>query len=90
MVLRYGELIPLVARHNNGWHNHVLSFGRYSLLETAIISTNLNEAEVHFYVDLTALSSLYKKNFSESTVIMVQNILKADQPPAYYFLKEYL
>jgi hypothetical protein len=55
MVLRYGELIPLVAKHNSGWHNHVLSFARYSLLETAIISTNLNDEEVTFFLDTTAL-----------------------------------
>jgi len=55
MVLRYGELIPLVARHANGWHNHVLAFGRYSLLETAVIATNLNDAEVTFYIDTAAL-----------------------------------
>lgn len=55
MVLRYGELVPLVARHNDGWHNHVLSFARYSLLETAIISINLNDSEVNFYIDTSAL-----------------------------------
>lgn len=55
MVLRYGELIPLVAKHADGWHNHVLAFARYSLLETAIIATNLNDSEVTFYIDTTAL-----------------------------------
>jgi hypothetical protein len=42
MVLRYGQLIPLVARHSNGWHSHVLAYARHSLMETAIIATNLN------------------------------------------------
>lgn len=51
MVLRYGELVPLVARHTNGWHTHVLAYARYSLLETAVIATNLNDAEVTFYID---------------------------------------
>lgn len=59
MVLRYGELIPLIARHSDGWHNHVLAFARYSLLETAIIATNLNETDVSFYIDTTALQQLY-------------------------------
>ncbi len=55
MVLRYGELIPLVARNQNGWETHVLAFARYSLLETAIIVTNLNDRDAQFYVDLSQL-----------------------------------
>lgn len=55
MVLRYGELVPLVARHQDGWHNHVLAYGRYSLIETAIIATNLNDSEVNFYIDTAPL-----------------------------------
>lgn len=60
MVLRYGELIPLLARHEKGWHERVLSFARYSLMETAIISINFNEHESTFWVDLSALEQIYK------------------------------
>jgi hypothetical protein len=81
MVLRYGELIPLVARHANGWHNHVLAFGRYSLLETAVFATNLNDSEVTFYIDTSALQSLYKKNYPDNTVIMISDWLKPEVPP---------
>lgn len=90
MVLRYGELIPLIARHNNGWHSHVLAFGRYSLIETAIIATNLNDSEVHFYVDMSALQNVFAKNYPDNTVIMVSDWLKPENPPGYYFLREYL
>ena len=90
MVLRYGELVPLVARHANGWHNFVLSFARYSLLETAIISINLNNEEVNFYTDTGALQQLYKNNYKNNTVIMVSNSLNPDAQPQYYFLREYM
>lgn len=56
MVLRYGELIPLVARNPTNWETHVLTFARYSLLETAIIATNLNDTKATFYVDMSPLS----------------------------------
>ena len=90
MVLRYGELVPLVARHTTGWHNHVLSFARYSLLETAIISINLNDEEVNFFIDTSALQQLYKNNYKNNTVIMVSNSLNPEAPQQYYFLREYM
>ena len=52
MVLRYGELIPLVARNSNSWETHVLAFARYSLSETAIVAINLNEKPATFFVDV--------------------------------------
>lgn len=54
MVLRYGELIPLVARKNEKeWEMQVLAYARYSLIETAVIVTNLSENDCTFYIDLT-------------------------------------
>lgn len=53
MVLRYGELIPLVARNHNGWETHVLAFARYSMSETAVVAINLNDHPVNFWVDCT-------------------------------------
>lgn len=55
MVLRYGELIPLVARTDKGWHPHVLAFARLSYMETAIIAINLTDDHVHVQLDLSAL-----------------------------------
>jgi hypothetical protein len=49
MVLRYGQMCPLVANSLENQFNkknnfpHVLTFARYSLMETAIISINLSD-----------------------------------------------
>ena len=51
MVLRYGELVPLRAKHDKGWHERVLAFARFSLIETAIIAINMSEHELHFWID---------------------------------------
>lgn len=46
MVLCYGEYIPLVARINDyKIDERVFAYARYSLQETAIIATNLNDKE---------------------------------------------
>lgn len=55
MVLRYGELVPLVARNDEGWESHVLTFARYSLFETAVIATNLNDIDATFWIDMSNL-----------------------------------
>jgi len=56
MVLRYGEYVPLVAKNDvNTLEERVLAFARYSLQETAIIATNLNDHEVQLYIDFTPL-----------------------------------
>lgn len=44
MVLRYGELITLNAKTpNNEFMSDILAYARYSLMETVIIATNMNE-----------------------------------------------
>lgn len=90
MVLRYGELVPLVARNNNGWETHVLAYARYSLIETAIVVTNLNDKAVTFWLDLSPLQEMYTKTHSSNTVVMVSEWLKIDSVPQYFFLKEHL
>jgi hypothetical protein len=46
MVLRYGEYIPLNAKKDDiNLEERVLAFARYSLQETAIIATNVNDIE---------------------------------------------
>jgi hypothetical protein len=61
MVLRYGQMCPLIARghestnHDKSWFEDIVCFARFSLMETAIISINLNEKEQTFYVDLENL-----------------------------------
>ena len=90
MVLRYGEFIPLIARSERGLEERVLTFARYSLQETAIIATNLNDYEVQFYADLSPLKQLYLGSYKDNTVIMVTDWLKPENPAQYYFLKELL
>lgn len=68
----------------------MLAYARYSLLETAVIATNLNDAEVTFYVDTTPMQQLFKKNYPDTTVVMVSDWLQPQTPPQYYFLREYL
>jgi len=61
MVLRYGQMCPLIARGQDSshseksWFQDILCFARFSLMETAIIATNLNEKEQTFFVDLDNL-----------------------------------
>jgi len=91
LVLRYGELVPLTARSDKGWHSHVLAFARYSLIETAIIATNLNDNEVTFHFDLENLRPFFQSpRLKDNSVVMVTNWLDDSQPPDYFFLKEYL
>lgn len=68
----------------------MLAFARYSLLDTAIVATNLNENDATFWVDMNELSQIYLKTYAENTVVMVSDWLKDDSPPQYYFLKELL
>jgi hypothetical protein len=62
MVLRYGEVVPLIAKNkDNNWENQVLAFARFSIVETAIIATNLNDADINCWVDMSPLKELYSK-----------------------------
>lgn len=90
MALRYGELVPLSARHSKGWHTDVLAYARYSIMETAIIATNLSDKEVNFWIDLSAVASLYLKIHLTNTIIMVTDWINNDLQPEYYFLREFL
>lgn len=45
-VLKHGELIPIIMRHDHGWHKYVLAFARYLPEEIAIVTINLNEHPV--------------------------------------------
>ena len=94
MVLRYGEMIPLVAKHARGWHKQVLAYARFSMAETAIIATNLNDADVIFHFDFSNLQKVMKQQFTDTSIIVVSDWLAdeedSDSEPNYYFLKEFL
>ena len=75
MVLRYGLLKPLVAYHpdqSKEWHKYILAYARHSLMETAIIATNVSNEKQEFFIDSSELSILYEKTHSENTVVLVQ------------------
>ena len=78
MVLRYGDIFYLSARHaanDNERIDDVMCFARYSLIETVIIATNLSEEEREFSIDFSALLPTFKKTYQNSTVIMVRDCL---------------
>lgn len=54
-VLRYGDLIPLVFKHDHGWHKQVVAFARCLPSEVAVILINLNEHPVVGYADLSGI-----------------------------------
>jgi hypothetical protein len=69
MVLRYGALIPLVARTDDGWHHYVLTFARHSFMETAIVAINVSSETAEFWPDLTELTKVFESN--SNSIIMV-------------------
>jgi hypothetical protein len=84
MVLRYGELCPLMAKNEevyggneNAFLDDVLTFSRYSLMETAVIAINVSSKDKTFFVDLEKLYNTFRKTLGENTVIMTQNLLEA-------------
>mmetsp|Transcript_88 Transcript_88/g.170 ORF Transcript_88/g.170 Transcript_88/m.170 type:complete len:393 (-) Transcript_88:1601-2779(-) len=91
MVLRYGEMIMLTARDlNNEYMPDVLCYARYSLMETAIIATNLSEESKKFQLDLSQLLPTYLKAYARNTVVMIKNVISEVADPEYYFLREFI
>lgn len=65
MVFRYGELAALRcmsdAPHGStepAFVTNVLSFARYTLMETAVIATNVSDSTEKFWIDLSKLRIL--------------------------------
>lgn len=64
MVFRYGELASLrcmndeVKNEQQGFIPDLLSFARYTLMETAIVATNLSEQTQTFWIDMQRLKNL--------------------------------
>ena len=94
MVLRYGEIFFLAARENvngiNQWHEDVLCYARYSMMETVLISTNLSDKSKSFFIDASALMPTFRKAYANNTVVMVKDCINDTQDPQYYFLREFL
>lgn len=91
MVLRYGQLIMLTARDQDRKSiSDILVYARYSLMETAIIATNLSDQNRRFFLDLSQLLPVYQKAYTNNTVVMIKNIISDDKEPEYYFLREFI
>ena len=94
MVLRYGEIFFLTARENingqNEWHEDVLCYARYSLMETCLIATNLSDKTKSFFIDASALMPTFRKAYANNTVVMVKDCINETNEPQYYFLREFL
>lgn len=54
-VLRLGELVPLVFKHDHGWHKQVVAFARCLPSEIAVILINMNEHPVLGYFELNKI-----------------------------------
>ena len=99
MVLRYGEMCPLIAcsldgpAHQKNWLPDVLTFARYSLMETAIVTINLSDREQTFTLDLEQLYKQFRKTFTDQTVIVTSSLLPSKNQitdaQEYYFLREF-
>jgi len=83
-VLRYGELIPLIVRHDHGWHKQVLAFARHYKEETAVIVINLTESEIMGSLDLRNLDG----HITDSSVFSLG--LWSDTETDQYFFREEL
>mmetsp|Transcript_22796 Transcript_22796/g.22534 ORF Transcript_22796/g.22534 Transcript_22796/m.22534 type:complete len:1013 (+) Transcript_22796:2043-5081(+) len=86
-VLKYGELIPLVMKHEHGWHKQVLTFARYMPDEIAIVAINLNEHPVKGYLDLSALAPFIEKE--QALIYSIGEWFNPDSDD-YYFKEELL
>jgi len=86
-VLRYGGLIPLVMKHDHGWHKQVLSFARNSPEEIAVITINLNEHPVKGYLDIKALEKALTEMNENATVYSFGEWFNPDSDD-YYFKEE--
>jgi len=86
-VLRYGELVPLDAKHSEGWHSHVFAFARFSHYETAIIAINFTNSQVSFFIDFSNLMPYFQKHYHTNTVIIFSDWL-TDKANDYFFLTE--
>jgi len=91
MVLRYGEVIFLSARdQNNDYQSDILSYARYSLMETMVIATNMSNEIKKFYVDMSQLLPTFKKAYTNNTVVMIKNVISDEKEPEYFFLREFI
>jgi len=66
-------------KDNQGFISDVLSFARYTLMETAIVATNLSESTKKFWIDMQRLKNLLGQIYGANAVVMTYDLL-ASQP----------
>ena len=83
MVLRYGELFPLAAFNIDSsvdkkhMLNDVLTYARYSLMETAIVATNLSDQQQTFFINMQSLYQHFSTSLKDTSIVVVSNLLAA-------------
>lgn len=79
MVLRYGQLITLTAKDETsadlGYLDDVLAYARFSLMETAIIATNLSDKTKKFFIDMRRLGDPIGKTTGKNAIIITKDLL---------------
>ncbi len=81
-VLRTGELIPLVLRHDHGWHKHVMTFARCSNDEIAVVVINFNDHPVKGFLDLRNLASKIEE--MDSAIFTIGQWFNAETDQLYF------
>jgi hypothetical protein len=83
MVLRYGELFPLAAFNIDSsidkkhMLSDVLTYARYSLMETAIVATNLSDQQQTFFINMQSLYQHFSTSLKDTSIVVVSNLLAA-------------
>ena len=80
MVFRYGELAALRCMNDEQskeqpFVSNVLSFARYTLMETAVVATNMSETTQKFWVDLTKLKNILGQIYGANAVVITCDLL---------------
>lgn len=86
-VLRLGKLIPLVFKHEHGWHKQVVAFARCLNSEIAIVIINLNEHPVMGYVELAGIDVYLNR---EGMCVYTFTNWFENNVEAFYFKEEVL
>jgi hypothetical protein len=93
MVFRYGELAALRCMSNEmatdeSFVSNVLAFARYTLMETAIVATNMSDVSQKIWVDLSRLKNLLGQIYGANAVVVTTDILaeRPENTQQYFFL----
>ena len=83
-VLRYGDLVPLIVKHEHGWHKQVLAFARTLKDEIAIVVINFNDHPIKGNLDMKNLA----QNLSADIAIFSLGIWSEPDTDEHWFREE--